>query len=59
MAERIPAIGGASEAIANPKPKGKATKETTKPEKIFAGSNAKEEGKRSRGKEAEKVTSGN
>jgi hypothetical protein len=37
MAAIIPAIGGASEAMAKPRPKGKAIKETTKPEKMFLG----------------------
>jgi hypothetical protein len=37
MAAIIPAIGGASEAIAKPKPKGNAINETTNPEKIFLG----------------------
>ena len=36
-----PAIGGASEAIARPKPRGRATRETTNPEKIFFGSELK------------------
>jgi hypothetical protein len=37
MAAMIPAIGGASEAMAKPRPKGKAIRETTKPEKMFLG----------------------
>ena len=37
-AAMIPEIGGASLAIAKPNPKGRAIKETTKPEKIFLGS---------------------
>jgi hypothetical protein len=37
----IPAMGGASEAMANPSPKGKAMSETTKPEKIFLGKSPK------------------
>ena len=41
-AEIIPANGGASEAIARPKPKGNAIKETTKPENTFCGSVFKE-----------------
>jgi hypothetical protein len=38
MAEITPAIGGASEANANPRHNGNAIKDTTKPEKIFWGS---------------------
>jgi hypothetical protein len=34
----IPEIGGIPEAIASPSPKGRAIKDTTKPENIFAGS---------------------
>ena len=30
-----PAIGGASEAMASPRPSGSATRDTTNPEKIF------------------------
>ena len=37
IAAITPAIGGASEAIARPSPKGKATSETTKPAKRFLG----------------------
>ena len=37
IAAIIPAMGGASEAMANPNPNGKAISETTKPEKIFLG----------------------
>ena len=33
----IPASGGASDAIASPKPRGKAISETTKPENRFLG----------------------
>lgn len=36
-----PEIGGASEAIANPRARGSATKETTNPEKIFLGRSPK------------------
>ena len=32
-----PAIGGASEAMASPRPSGSATRDTTNPEKIFFG----------------------
>ena len=35
MAAIIPEIGGAPEAKANPKPRGRAINETTKPEKRF------------------------
>jgi hypothetical protein len=37
IAAIIPAIGGASDASAKPRPKGRAIRETTKPEKIFLG----------------------
>ena len=37
MAEIIPAIGGASEAMARPSPSGRAISETTNPEKMFFG----------------------
>ena len=37
IAAIIPEIGGAPDAKANPKPRGKATKDTTNPEKIFLG----------------------
>ena len=37
-AEIIPAMGGAPEANASPKPIGRAIRETTKPAKILAGS---------------------
>ena len=37
IAAMIPEIGGAPDANAKPRPKGKATKETTNPEKIFIG----------------------
>ena len=37
MAEIIPAMGGASEAMASPSPSGRAIRETTKPEKMFFG----------------------
>jgi UDP-glucose 6-dehydrogenase len=39
----IPDSGGASEAIANPKPNGKAISDTTNPEKIFFGNADKNE----------------
>ena len=38
IAAIIPEMGGAFEAKARPKPRGSATNETTKPEKIFLGS---------------------
>ena len=38
MAAMIPEIGGAPDAKAKPNPKGKATNDTTNPEKIFLGS---------------------
>ena len=38
IAAIIPDIGGAPEANANPRPNGRATNETTNPEKIFFGS---------------------
>ena len=38
IAAIIPDIGGAPEANANPRPNGRATNETTNPEKIFLGS---------------------
>ena len=37
IAAIIPEIGGAPEAKASPKPKGRAIRETTKPEKRFLG----------------------
>jgi len=38
----IPAIGGAPEAKAKPKPKGNATSETTKPGKILGDKDLKD-----------------
>ena len=37
MAAMTPAMGGASEAMASPRPRGSATRDTTKPAKMFLG----------------------